>query len=105
MSWIYTDEQGRVLANNPNDMSGNSGWINTSSLIPEILTDENGVALYKVSKGKIAERAQTEIDADMPVLEETKEAKAKTDYAKATTDKQRLDFMAKYLKLTNGAVK
>lgn len=57
---------GRVLALNARDMSGNSGWqqVNTTLTPDDRLTDEHGAALYKVVNGTTQERTQQEREAD-----------------------------------------
>ena len=64
MSWIYTDEQGRVLSHNLNDMSGNSGWVQVETDIPDPLANADGVPLYKIDGGAIVDRTGAEIAAD-----------------------------------------
>lgn len=64
MNWIYTDNNGNVLGTNPNDMSGNTGWVQTDTMIPEPLMDGRGIPLYKFDVATIVPRTQEDIDAD-----------------------------------------
>ena len=67
--WIYTDGEGRIGASNPNNMTGNTGWSEYEDApfgVEDSLTDENGVALYKLEDGEIKERLQEEREADIP---------------------------------------
>lgn len=74
--WYCINEKNHVVGSNPNDMSGNSGWIENSKTIDN-LTDENGIALYALNDGEIMLRAQEEMTAvdtaqvdSLPTLEE-----------------------------------
>ena len=62
------DNEGRVLAMNAGDMTGNSGWqqVNTTLTPADRLTDDHGAALYKVVNGTTQERTQQEREADWP---------------------------------------
>lgn len=74
--WIYIDDQSRVLGYNPNNMAGNTGWIETHDPIftpPEegaeinvSLFDYRDIALYKydAETDAVTERTQEEMDAD-----------------------------------------
>lgn len=76
--WILTDDRGCVLALNPNDMTGNSGWIGSTVealglSVDADLHDQNGAALYKLIDGAavqrdIAERQGDWGDAESPAL-------------------------------------
>lgn len=59
---------GRLLALNENDMTGNSGWepVATALKPEDRLTDEHGAALYKIVGGSVQERTQEEREADWP---------------------------------------
>ena len=61
-------DDGRVLALNSRDMTGNSGWqqVNTTLTQDDRLTDDHGAALYKVVNGTTQERSQQEREADWP---------------------------------------
>ena len=93
--WGYIDDQDRLLAINPNDMSGNSGWerMKTKLTQNDQLEDENGVALYKVVGGSIVARSQKELAADLPKEDIT--ISAKSEYGKAKTTTAKLDALAK----------
>lgn len=69
--WLYTDDDGRLQGMNPNDMSGNTGWqeaVDASLLgddpMSKPVTDERGIALYRVAQGVVMARTQEEMDAD-----------------------------------------
>lgn len=64
MTWIYTDGNGNVLGTNPNNMSGNTGWVQTDVMIQEPLMDGYGIPLYKLDGANIVPRTQEDIDAD-----------------------------------------
>lgn len=61
-------DDGRVLALNSGDMTGNTGWqqVNTTLTPNDRLTDDHGAALYKVVNGTTQERTQQEREADWP---------------------------------------
>ena len=74
--WYYISDKNHVVGSNPNDMSGNSGWVKNSKIIDN-LTDKNGIALYELNDGEIVLRSQEEIPAvdvtqadSLPTLEE-----------------------------------
>jgi hypothetical protein len=67
--WILTDDRGCVLALNPNDMTGNSGWIGSTVealglSVDSDLHDQNGVALYKLIDGAAVPRDLAERQGD-----------------------------------------
>lgn len=69
--WLYTDDDGRLLGMNPNDMTGNTGWqeaVDASLLgddpMSKPITDARGIAIFSVADGIVAARTQEEIDAD-----------------------------------------
>jgi len=45
-------------------MSGNSGWVQVETNIPNPLANADGVPLYKIEAGALAERSGAEIEAD-----------------------------------------
>ena len=61
-------DDGRVLALNAGDMTGNSGWqqVSTDLTPDDRLKDDHGAALYKVVNGTTQERTQQEREADWP---------------------------------------
>lgn len=74
---IFTDSAGRILAANPSDMSGNTGWIvvteealtaHTGVSVAELLDNAsaNGAALYVFRDGFAEHRTAEEIEADTP---------------------------------------
>lgn len=69
--WIYVDKN-VVLATNPNDMSGNTGWTEHDSEIAEPLFDEYGVPMYAFENGVLRERTEEEREADRPEPEPPK---------------------------------
>ena len=64
--FISIDDYGRINAYNPNDLSGNTGWVETEETIEEPLFEEHGVPIYKYVDGAVVHRTQEEIDADIP---------------------------------------
>ncbi|MBN1776626.1 MAG: hypothetical protein JW811_00740 [Clostridiales bacterium] len=98
MNWFYTDERGRVLAANQNDMSGNSGWVQVEASAPDPLTNADGVPLYRIDEGAIVSRSGEEIAADtlepdpqQRPLEERVEVVEETTEAIATAVNQLLE--------------
>lgn len=67
-NWVYTDDRGRVLGSNPNDMSGNSGWHGVTGPVPELLLSPEGVPRYKLADGEVIERTAAEISADVAAI-------------------------------------
>ena len=67
--WYYIDSKNCILGSNPNDMSKNSGWIENGKVI-DSLTDENGIALYKLVGGEVVKREQEEMIVSDPVKTE-----------------------------------
>lgn len=63
--YVYVDESNRVTAFNPNDLSGNTGWIEAEGESMEPIEDEHGVPLYKLENGHIVARTEAEIAADV----------------------------------------
>ena len=63
--WIYVDSD-RVAARQPNNMSGNTGWVEYDGEIVGPLTDEYGVLKYAYDNGAIRERTEEERAADRP---------------------------------------
>ena len=67
--WLLSDDAGRVLAINENDMTGNSGWRGTTeealglSAVDE-LRDDRGAALYELHDGAAAPRSDADRQAD-----------------------------------------
>ena len=69
--WLYCDEKNRLQGMNPNDMRGNTGWIEAvdASILGENpmraqLHDSRGIARYKAPGGVVTERSQEEMDAE-----------------------------------------
>lgn len=73
--YIYTDSTNNIIAMNPNDMGGNTGWEpmpenltgRTERELFNRLTEEHGIPLYKV-EGGVVERTAEEIEADIAAL-------------------------------------
>lgn len=89
MTSIYVNDQ-KIVAINPNDMSGNTGWLTTEDPIAEPITEEHGVPIYKFVNGHVANRTPEEIAADIPVddPQPSKEEKLEAQilYTAAMTD-------------------
>jgi hypothetical protein len=78
--FIVMGENNRITGINPNDMSGNSGWLETTdtALTTRIgvdydemfsrLSEEHGVALYKFVNGYGENRTAEEIAADIAAI-------------------------------------
>ena len=78
--FIVMGENNRITGINPNDMSGNSGWLETIdiALTTHIgvdydemfsrLSEEHGVALYKFVNGYGENRTAEEIAADIAAI-------------------------------------
>jgi hypothetical protein len=49
---------------NSNDLSGNTGWTYIGGDMPDEVSDENGVPLWKLENGVIVARTQSERDAE-----------------------------------------
>ena len=69
--WVLTDGAGRVMALNPNDMSGNSGWSETTEEALGLtadadLHDDRGAALYALQDGAAVPRSAAEREMDWP---------------------------------------
>ncbi len=67
--WMLTDDAGRVLALNRNDMTGNSGWSETTVEalgldVDADLHDARGAALYKLVDGTAVLRDLAERQGD-----------------------------------------
>lgn len=69
--WLYCDEKNRLQGMNPNDMRGNTGWIEAvdASILGENpmraqLHDSRGIARYKAPGGVVTARSQEEMDAE-----------------------------------------
>lgn len=67
--YVYVDEMGCIIAFNPNNMSGNTGWEEVQEIIGEPITEEHGVPIYKVQNGHAVGRTAEEIEADIPAPE------------------------------------
>ena len=68
-TWVYLDDRDCIMAVNPNDMTGNTGWQQADDVgltVDDQLTDDHGAALYKLVKGKAVERSEEERKADWP---------------------------------------
>lgn len=78
--FIMTDAESRITGMNPNDMSGNSGWIETTDAaltshtgvsydnMFSRLSEEHGVSLYKFVDGFGEHRTAEEIAADIAAI-------------------------------------
>lgn len=64
--WIYVSNN-LILGTNPNDMTGNTGWVEYDGEIAEPLFDEYDVAMYAYENGVIRERTEEEREAERPV--------------------------------------
>lgn len=69
--WLYCDGENRLLGMNPNNMTGNTGWIEAvdASILGENpmsaqLSDSRGIAKYTAAGGVVTARTQEEMDAD-----------------------------------------
>lgn len=64
--WIYVDNDNRVQGYNPNNMNGNTGWVETASDVPNVLFDDRDIAMYRydTAKDAIIQRTQEEMEAD-----------------------------------------
>ena len=73
MMSVCTDAQGRVTGVCPDHLTGGDGWawIETNLAPTDNLTDERGIALYKMVGGNVVARVQAEVDADAPKSEPT----------------------------------
>ena len=70
MMSVCTDTQGRVTGVCPDNLTGGNGWtwVETDLTPGGNLTDERGVALYKMVNGTVVARMDDEIAADAPEL-------------------------------------
>ena len=59
-------ENNLVLGANPNDMTGNTGWVFFDGEIDEPLFDGYGVPMYAYENGAIRERTAEERAVDRP---------------------------------------
>ena len=90
---VQTDEAGRVTAINSDAFVNGDGWTQIdegegdryrhaqNNYLLKPLTDERGVYRYKLVDGLVAQRTQTEMDADFdarPAPEPTAEEKERT---------------------------
>ena len=90
---VQTDDAGRVTAINSDAFVSGDGWTAIdegegdryrhaqNNYLLEPLTDERGVYRYKLVDGLVAQRTQTEMDADfdaLPTPEPTEEDKERT---------------------------
>jgi hypothetical protein len=83
--FVYIDERNRIMAYNPNDMSGNTGWEEVKEDVADPIFNDDGVPLYKYSKGRAVSRTSKEIAADTPKPEvvtptEIEQLRADVDY-------------------------
>jgi len=64
---ICADAQGRVTGVCPDNLTGGQGWvwIETDLTPDDNLTDERGIALYKIVNGAVVARTAEEISADV----------------------------------------
>jgi hypothetical protein len=65
---ICADAQERVTGVCPDNLTGGQGWvwIETDLTPDDNLTDERGIALYKIVNGAVVARTAEEIAADTP---------------------------------------
>lgn len=78
--YAMTDAEGRIIALNPNNMEGNTGWVATTDTalsehtgiayadMFDQLTESHGIPLYKMVDGYAENRTQEEIAADIAAL-------------------------------------
>lgn len=64
--YVYIDARSRITAFNPNEMSGNTGWLEVPEIVMEPITEEHGVPIYKYKNGHCVARTAEEITADIP---------------------------------------
>lgn len=64
--WIYVNNN-LVLGANPNNMAGNTGWVEYNGEIAEPLFDEYGVPMYAYENDVVRERTAEERARDRPV--------------------------------------
>ena len=63
--WLDIDNN-LVLGANPNNMAGNTGWVEYNGEIAEPLFDEYGVPMYACENNVVRERTLEEREADRP---------------------------------------
>ena len=68
---VCTDAQGRVTGVCPDNLTGGHGWawMETDLVPDDNLTDERGIALYKMVDGAVSARTIEEVEADVPAPE------------------------------------
>ena len=59
--WYYTDSKGYIMGYNPNNMKGNSGWVELSETI-ETYTNEQGIPIFKVEDSILKSLSSEEIE-------------------------------------------
>jgi len=67
--FVNIDDRNRIIAWNPNDLSGNTGWAPVPENIGDPITNQAGVPLYKYQNGHAVARSAEEIEADTPAPE------------------------------------
>lgn len=69
MTSVNVDDRGRIIAANPGDLRGNTGWERVRENIHDPITNADGVPLYKYQDGHAVSRTAEEIAADTPAPE------------------------------------
>lgn len=67
--WYCINDKNHVVGSNPNDMTGNTGWVKLDCAITDF-ANADGVPIYKVVDGKAVKRTSSEIQADTPAVPE-----------------------------------
>lgn len=111
--WMLTDDAGRVLALNPNNMTGNSGWSGTTVealglTVDDDLHDAHGAPLYKLEDGTAVLRAEEERKAEWqyvgsaPASTELADRIASAEETLETHDQEINEIVTGLEALTNG---
>lgn len=66
--YVNVDAKNRIIAWNPNDMSGNTDWKEINETIGDPITEEHGVPIYRYSRKHAVSRTAAEIAADVAEL-------------------------------------
>ena len=69
MTYVNIDDRERIIAWNPNNLSGNTGWVRVPEKVRDPITNDVGVPLYKHQNGHAVARTAEEIAADTPAPE------------------------------------
>ena len=106
--YIKTDEEQRIIAINSDAfLTDTVGWVKVDegfgdryhhaqgNFLPGPIMDERGIYRYKFVNGKVMERTQEEMDADMPVPDErpTIESRVETVEGKTTDLEEALEMI------------